>query len=187
MEDRRAYHIASVKGMRDGSVLIVPPKKVRINRMTEINTHGRWPQWQNAQSVTLPSLHATYHPRTGFKHLTLDDAGLLATFNTKALRSQKVFEPLLRIFPSNPSKFPYVAETRAVDSMFDIDSIGKRPIGFIFHVTNHKKDEIDVKGNVAFRVVPVLGLNVVITAFVATKEDRFLERWPDQTVWTTPY
>ncbi len=195
----RAFHLCTVVGTKDGSVIITPSEKVGINRKKIIEMQNGEPVFTKTEEmwVSKRAFHATYHQKTGFKHIRenkeQDTQGeVLITFNTDAdpnFTNVNFFESFLRIFPAQPSTYPFVEKIKPTDLVIDIEKFNHKPISFLFAITNARDEAIQIKAPEGTLVLPIRldRKTVLVTAFFLQERGKFVEEWPAQTIWTTPY
>ena len=187
--EKRAFHICSVIGLTDGSILITPSLKVKVVEKLRIKMVESNPKIESTEKTNLPSLHATFHPRTGFKHIRIDDGEVLVKFNMEKVRPKDIFEGLVRIFPTIPTKYPFISVTKKTDFLIPLKSWVNHPMSLLFQVMSYSKDQLRVEapyGTQGF-VIPIGKLNVVCIIMPMSVDNVFISEWPSETLWTTPY
>ena len=192
LTNRRAYHLCTVILCRDLSVLITMPAGAKATSTFPIAQNDGLPVAGPASPIQASSIKFSYHPRTGFKHIKETAGGeRLATYNSAPPTDpQGIFESLLRIFPEDPTRCPFVPKTKPSDIIVTDDVNDKKPISLLFTVTSADSGRIDIVAPPGTVVFPISGfghLTVMVTLLPLTEKDKPRDAWPDTTMWTTPY
>lgn len=173
----RAYHLCTVILCRDLSVLITMPAGARATSTFPIAENDGIPTAGPMSPIQASSIKFSYHPRTGFKHIKETTGGeRLATYNSaRPTDPQGIFEPLLRIFPGDPTQFPFIAKTKPSDIIIPDTVNDGKPISLLFSGTAADRDKTEIvapPGTVAFPISGFGHLTVIVTLLPLTENDQ---------------
>ena len=188
-DEMRAYHLASVI-FKKGSVYITGPTKMTVIEAFGIEMVEGKPIMTYTEAKHVPSVKASYHADSGFKHIKQDGGEYLAKYNTKEFKESEPIESLLRIFPDNPKKYPFISKIDNNDICVSSKETGGHPIGIIISITKIPPKEIRIEvpeSTIGKYKLLRNDIALIVTAFPARVKDVIISDWPKEMLWTTPY
>jgi hypothetical protein len=192
--ERGLFKLATIKETTDNTVIVTMPKLLEISEKAKIDPNNGKPLIVSTSPVSVSNIHASYHSKTGFKHIKIitdKGEGRVFTENAKFEDiSDGYLQHLLRIFPTLPEKHPPITKRMSGKNIIiDIAQFDNKPIGIIISVTDREPKDIRIaapqKSKCAYTK---LNKNSSITLVSpARQNDILLENWPENTWWFSPY